>query len=126
MIKHLYRAQFRVSQTPRHIWRNAEDTVALDEIFGMDDIAAADSVLVLFAEAQKRICGISNAGLHFDGVNLVLRLTVVRKNKVDFNIVPLLFVVVVGVEKQTVTVCSEHLRDGVFKKHTLVQTELAR
>lgn len=53
MIKHLYRAQFRVSQTPRHIWRNAEDTVALDEIFGMDDIAAADSVLVLFAEAQK-------------------------------------------------------------------------
>ncbi len=43
----------QTSQTPRHIWWNAEDTVALDEIFGMDDIAAADSVLVLFAEAQK-------------------------------------------------------------------------
>ena len=67
----------QMSQTPRHIWRNAEDTVALDEIFGVDDIAAADSVLVLFAEAQKRICSISSAGLHLNGVNFVLRFAVV-------------------------------------------------
>ena len=40
-------------QAPRHIWRNAEDTVALDEIFGVNDIAAADSVLILLTEAQK-------------------------------------------------------------------------
>ena len=67
----------QTSQTPRHIWRNAENTVALDEISWVDDIAAADSVLVLFTEAQKRICGISYAGLHFDGVNFVLRFAVV-------------------------------------------------
>ena len=43
----------QTSQTPRHIWRNAKNAVALDEIFGVDDIAAADSVLILLAEAQK-------------------------------------------------------------------------
>ena len=40
-------------QTPCHIWRNAENAVALDEISWMDDIAAADSVFVLLTEAQK-------------------------------------------------------------------------
>lgn len=115
-----------MSQTPRHIWRNAEDTVALDEIFGVDDIATADSVLVLLTEAQKRVCGISHAGLHFDGIYFILRFAVIGENKVDFNVVPFLFIVVVRIEKQTMTVRGEHLRDGIFKKHPLVQTELSR
>lgn len=75
----------KTSQTPRHIRRNAENAIALDEIFGVDDIAAADSVLVLFAEAQKRICGISNAGLYLNGIYFVLRFAVIRENKVNFN-----------------------------------------
>lgn len=110
----------QTSQAPRHIWRNAENAVALDEISWMDDIAAADSVFVFFAEAQERICGISNAGLHLDGVYFVLCFAVIRENKVNFNIVPLLFVIIVRVEEQTMTVRGKHLRDGVFKKHTLI------
>ena len=51
----------------------------------MDDIAAADSVFVLLSEAQKRVCGISYAGLYLNRVNFVLRFAVIRENKVDVN-----------------------------------------
>ena len=43
----------------------------------MDDIAAADPLLVFVSESQQGGCGITVAGFNFNRVHLVFRFTVI-------------------------------------------------
>ena len=82
-----------------HIGRDAKDVILDGQIARMDDIAFPDPALVFLPEFQKGLCSIVCTGLDLDGVHLVLGFTVVGDDEIDLNVVALLFLVIMGVEK---------------------------
>lgn len=106
-----------------HIGRDAKDVILDGQIARMDDIAFADPALVFLPEFQEGLCSIVGTGLDLDGIHLVLGLAVVGDDEVDFDIVALLFLVIMGVEEQAVPVGSQDLGNHVLIEHTLVQSQ---
>ena len=90
----------------------------------MNDIALSDPRLILLPKAFQGLYGISLAGLNFNRIHFVFQLTVVGNKKIYFNIVSVLFSVVMCIEIQLVTVCRQHLSNGVLVKHTLIHVQL--
>ena len=91
----------------------------------MDDIALSDPALELLPESQKRFDGIIGSGFYLDWVHLILGLAVIGDDKIDLNIVAPFFLVVMGIEEQTVSVSSQHLSNHILIEHTFIQSKLA-
>ena len=91
----------------------------------MDDIAAADPGFVFLPEFQQRVRCVACAGFDLNGVHFIFCLAVVGDNEVDFDVVALFLLAVMGVEEQPVTIGCQHLRNDIFVEHSLVQTQLA-
>ena len=91
----------------------------------MDDIAAADPGFVFLPEFQQRVRCVACAGFDLNGVHFIFCLAVIGDNEVDFNVVALFLLAVMGVEEQPVTIGCQHLRNDIFVEHSLVQPQFA-
>ena len=91
----------------------------------MDDIAAADPGFVFLPEFQQRVRCVACAGFDLNGVHFIFCLAVVGDNEVDFNVVALFLLAVVGIEEQPMAIGRQHLCNDIFIQHSLVQTQLA-
>ena len=103
-------------QTYCHIRRNTNYILFETKTTWMNDIALSDPCLILLPKAFQGLYGISLAGLNFNRIHFVFQLTVVGNKKIYFNIVSVLFSVVMCIEIQFVTVCRQHLSNGVLVK----------
>ena len=80
----------------------------------MDDIASSNPAFILLPKPQQRFRGVAGAGFHLNGIYLVFHLAVVGYQEVDFNIVAPLFVILVGIEEQAMSIGYKHLGNRVI------------
>lgn len=86
----------------------------------MDDIRAADPSVKSLDKLIERFCGIALTRFHLDRIDLRLELAAVGDQKVDLDIVAVLFVIVSRVEEQRIAVADQLLRDRILKDHALI------
>ena len=92
----------------------------LTQVLCMDDIRAADPSVKSLDKLIERFCGIALTRFHLDRIDLRLELAAVGDQKVDLDIVAVLFVIVSRVEEQRIAVADQLLRDRILKDHALI------
>ena len=91
---------FKRLQTESHIRRKANNVVLQSEILRMNDIAASNALVEFFLEPLKRSGRIVFRRFHLDRENLVFQPTIVRQKEINFNVVAVFCLVVMGVKVQ--------------------------
>ena len=87
------------SQANYHIGGNTKDVILHKQVSGMDDITQANSVLIFFPKPKQGLRGIADTGFYLNGIHLVLGFAVVGNQKINLNVIALLFFIVLGVEE---------------------------
>lgn len=90
----------------------------------MNDIIASYAGMEFRLELFEGTGRVFLLRLDFYGENLIFQLAVVRKDKIDFDVVTVQLVIVMGVEIQFMPGGDQHLRDHILIEHPFIERQL--
>ena len=112
-----------MEQAEEHVGWEFGDLFPFCIVFRMNDVGVCDATGETRLKIVKRGCRIVFGGLDFNRDNSKAGPVFVGKEKVNLNIIAVLFHAVVGIEIQLLSLGGNHLGNHVFIDHTLVQRQ---